>query len=80
MTNVIIDSKYYREKFDDWLAGGKVDYKKRTYYWSARAGCFGWEIEPMKEKNWYDLSEKELKEIIKLIEECIYKHKTNYTC
>lgn len=80
MTNVIIDSKYYREQFDDWLAGGKVDYKKGTYYWYARAGCFGWEIEPMKEKDWYDLSEKELKKIIKLIEECIYKHKTNYTC
>lgn len=80
MINVTIDSKYYREQFDDWLAGGKVDYKRKTYYWSARSACYGWEVEPLKEKDWYDLSEEELKNIFKLIEECICEHKTNYTC
>ena len=76
----MIDSKYYREQFDDWLAGGIVDYKRKTYYWSAQSACYGWEVVPLKEKDWYDLSEKEIKSVFKLIEECIRKHKTNYTC
>jgi hypothetical protein len=80
MVNVIIDSKYYREQFDDWLAGGKVDYKRKTYYWSAREGCLGWEIEIMEDREWCDLSDKELKNIINSIEKCLRRHKTVYTC
>ena len=63
MATVIIDSKYYREQFDDWLAGGKVDYKRETYYWTSRKGCFCWEIEIMEDREWCDLSDKELKNL-----------------
>lgn len=80
--NIIIkiDSKYHRTQFDDYLAGGKVEHKKKIYYWSAQNNNynFGWEIEPVDEKDWDDLSEEESNEIISLIEEYLYIHKTEY--
>ena len=80
MVKIIIDSQYHRDQFDDWLAGGKVEYKRKTYYWSAQNSNygFGWEIEPITEGDWNDISEGEFDTITKLIEGCLYKHKTEY--
>jgi hypothetical protein len=75
---MVINSKYYREQFDDWLAGGKIEYKRGIYYWSARKSNYGWEIEPVREKDWYKFSDKEFNKIITAIEECLYGHKTDY--
>jgi len=80
MLKIIIDSLYYRDQFDDWLAGGKVEYKDKKYYWSAQNDNygFGWEIEPLTENDWNDIAEAEFNEIISLIEKCLYEHKTEY--
>jgi len=50
---ITIDSKYQRDQFDDWLAGGTVEDKGKTYYWSAENSNygFGWEIEPISEED-----------------------------
>ncbi|MBC8276462.1 MAG: hypothetical protein H8E40_16040 [Chloroflexi bacterium] len=75
-----IDCSYHRNQFDDCLAGGEVEYRSRTYYWSAENSNygFGWEIEPIPEENWSDISQEEFNEIIKLIEKCLYEHRTEY--
>ncbi len=78
MINVEINSKYYREQFDDWLAGGMIEYQGKIYYWSARNSYYGWEIEPIREKDWYKFSYEEFNEIIAATEECLYKYKTEY--
>lgn len=83
MTNkvsITIDSKYHRYQFDDCLAGGKVEHKKKIYYWSAQNSNygFGWEIDPINGDNWDDISENKFNEIISLIEECLHIHKTEY--
>ena len=77
---ITIDSKYQRDQFDDWLAGGKVEYKRKTYYWSAQDSNygFGWEIEPTTEEDWNDISEDEFNRITALIEKCLHEHKTEY--
>lgn len=79
--SITIDSKYHRSQFDDWLAGGKAEYKGKTYYWSAQNSNygFGWEIEPVPEENWNNISEDEFNKIITLIEKCLYEYKTEYT-
>lgn len=78
--SVTIDSKYLRSQFDDWLAGGTVEYKEKTYYWSAYNSNygFGWEIQPISEENWNNISEDEFIEIMKFIENCLYEHQTEY--
>jgi hypothetical protein len=78
--SVTVDSKYHRDQFDDWLAGGKVEYEDRRYYWSAQNnGCgFGWEIEPVSEDDWTDIPKDKSNEIIRLIEKCLYQHRTEY--
>ena len=75
---LIIDCSYHRNQFDDWLAGGTVEYKGGRYYWSAQNSNygFGWEIEPITEENWGDIPEEEFNEIAKLIEKCLYAHRT----
>ena len=80
MVAVNIHLRYHREQFDDWLAGGDFCYKGGRYYWSAQDSNygFGWEIEPIAEEDWNDISEDELNEIIKLIEKCLYEHRTEY--
>lgn len=77
---IVIDSKYYRDQFDDWLAGGKAEYKGKTYYWSASNSNygFGWEIEPITEEDWNDIPEDEFNKIIKSIETCLCEHRTEY--
>jgi len=82
MIKIIIDSQYHRAQFDDWLAGGTVKDKGKTYYWSAQDSNygFGWEIEPVAEEDWQDISEDEFNKIINLIESCLYKHQTEYAC
>lgn len=77
---LIIDCSYHRNQFDDWLAGGRVEYKGRRYYWSAQNSNygFGWEIEPIAEDDWNDISEDEFSKITKLIEKCLYEHGTEY--
>lgn len=81
MVKIIIDSLYYRDQFDDWLAGGKVVYKNdKKCYWSAQNNNygFGWEIEPITNDNWYDISEDKFKKIITLIKRCLNEHRTEY--
>ena len=80
MPTIIIDSHYYRNQFDDWLAGGRVEDKGKTYYWSAQDNNygFGWEFEPVTEEDWRHVSEHEFSEIIKLIERCLYEHKSEF--
>ena len=83
MTNkasITIESKYHRDQFDDWLAGGKVEYKGRIYYWSAQDSNygFGWEIEPIDEEDWSNLNQNGCNELIRIIEECLPKHETEY--
>jgi hypothetical protein len=80
MPTIMIDSQYYRNQFDDWLAGGTVEDKGKTYYWSAQDSNygFGWEIEPVTEEDWRDISEDEFSEITKLIERCLWEHKSEF--
>jgi len=77
---VIVDSLYHRHQFDDWLAGGKIDYRNEIYYWIAQNSNygFGWEIEPVTEKDWSDIPKDKFNEIITLIEKCLYEHRTEY--
>jgi len=80
MINIIIDSQYHRDQFDDWLAGGKVEDRRKTYYWSAQnSNCgFGWEIKPVSEEDWANIAEGKLDKIMSLIESCLYEHRTEY--
>jgi len=80
MIKIIIDSQYHRDQFNDWLAGGIVEDKGKTYYWSAQDSNygFGWEIEPVTEDDWDDVSENEFNKIITLVEKCLYEHRTEY--
>jgi hypothetical protein len=77
---ITIDSKYHRSQFDDWLAGGKVEYNERTYYWSAQNSNYGlgWEIQPISEEDWENISESQFNKIIGLIEVCLNKHLSEY--
>jgi hypothetical protein len=81
MLTIIIDSKYYRHQFDDWLAGGTVEYKGKTYCWSAQNSNygFGWEVDPITEEDWSSLDEEEFNELMKIIEKCLYKHENEYS-
>ncbi|KPK89403.1 hypothetical protein AMJ80_09855 [bacterium SM23_31] len=78
--SVTIDSKYHRGQFDDYLSGGKIEYKGKIYYWSAQDSNygFGWEVEPITEEDWSGLDEGEFNELINLIEKCLYEHQTEY--
>ncbi|MDI6760910.1 MAG: hypothetical protein QMD05_08785 [Candidatus Brocadiaceae bacterium] len=80
MLTIIIDSKHHRSQFDDWLAGGTVEYKGRTHYWHAQNSNygFGWEVEPITEEGWNGISEDESNKIIKLIETCLYEYRNEY--
>ncbi|MEW6614473.1 MAG: hypothetical protein AB1401_03230 [Thermodesulfobacteriota bacterium] len=80
MLKITIDSQYYRGQFDDWLAGGKVEYKGRTYYWSAQNSNygFGWEIQPVSEKDWANIAEDTFNKFIGFIERCLYEHRIEY--
>lgn len=77
---VTVDSFYHRDQFDDWLAGGTVEDKGKTYYWSAQDSNygFGWEIEAVTEKDWSDIPKDKSKEVITLIEKCLYAHRAEY--
>jgi len=80
IASITIDSKYHRGQFDDWLAGGKIEYKGKIYYWSAHNNNYGlgWEIEPVNEEDWNNIVEDEFNKIIKFIERCLYEHKIEY--
>jgi len=77
---ITIDSKYHRGGFDDWLAGGRVEYEGKTYYWAAQDSNygFGWEIEPLSEEDWCIIAEEEFNKIIDLVESYLYQHRTEY--
>jgi YHS domain-containing protein len=80
MIKITIDSQYHRAQFDDWLAGGKFEFKGKRYYWSAQNNNygFGWEIEPITEEDWSRFDEDEFNELMKIIEKCLLEHKTEY--
>jgi len=77
---ITIDSKYQRDQFDDWLAGGKVEYKGRIYYWSAQDSNygFGWEVDTIDEEDWDSLDESGFNELLKVIKKSLCGHKTEY--
>ena len=77
MVEIIIDSQYYRNQFDDWLAGEKAKYKKKTYYQDAynSNNGFGWEIEPICKEHWDNIIEDKFTRIVNLIENCLYNNK-----
>jgi len=57
---VVVESLYFRDQFDDWLAGGALRVGSASCRWSAHNNnCgFGWEVEPVdEERGWDDLSE-----------------------
>ncbi|HEX9912854.1 MAG TPA: hypothetical protein VGB01_06380 [candidate division Zixibacteria bacterium] len=78
---VTIDSNYHRYQFDDWLAGGSVEYKGKIYHWFAQNNNYGlgWEIEPISEEDFVNIREEQFDAITKLIERCLNMHKTDYT-
>jgi len=80
MIKITIDSQYHRGEFDDWLAGGKVEYKGKTHHWSAENSNygFGWEIEPVSEEDWANIPEDKFDSIVSLIESCLYQHQAEY--
>lgn len=80
MLTVIIDSKYYRGQFDDWLGGGRAEHRGKTYHWSAQNSNygFGWQIDPISEEDWSDIPDEEFDSIIAAIEKCLYEHRTEY--
>jgi len=75
-----IDSIYYRSQFDDYLAGGSVEFNGGKYYWTARNSNNGfcWEIDPIIEDSWRDISENDFNKINELIEKSLIEHKTDY--
>lgn len=80
MIKITIDLEYHREEFDDWLAAGKVEYERRIYHWSAQNNNygFGWEIQPLSEKDWSKITDGEFNRIIALIGSCCCKHQAEY--
>lgn len=77
---IVIDSKYHRDQFDNWIASGKVEFRGKIYSWSAcdSSNGFGWDIEPVYEREWNDIDEGEYEQIIKLIEKALYLHRSEY--
>lgn len=78
--SVAVNSKYHRDQFDDWLAGGSVEYRGKFYYWSAQDSGygFGWEIDPVTEEDWSNIGEPECEQIAGFIVKCLAMHKTEY--
>lgn len=78
--SITIGSKYHRSQFDDWLAGGSVEYRGKIYHWSADNSNygFGWEIQPVCEEDWADISESEFDKLIRLIELSLDRHGVEY--
>ena len=78
--SITVESKYYRNEFDDWLAGGIINYKGKRYYWSAQDSNygFGWDIETVDDEEGETISEEEFNAIVKLIEKSLYEHKIEY--
>jgi len=78
---VTVDSFYHRHQLDDWLAGGEIQYRGQTYHWAAQDSNygFGWEIEPVTDEDWADVSDSEFDVIATLIEKCLREHRTAYT-
>lgn len=78
--SVAVNSKYHRDQFNDWLAGGSVEYRGKSYYWSAQDSGygFGWEIDPVTEEDWSNISETEYEQIANFIVKCLVMHQTKY--
>jgi len=70
MIRIAIDSQYYRDQFDDWLAVGRVECGNKTCYWSAENSNngFGWDITPLSEDDWEDFDETQLNTILGYIQ------------
>lgn len=79
-TTVTVASLYHRSQFDDWLAGGEIEYGGRRYQWAAQDSGygFGWEIEPVAAEEWAGVSATEFDRIVTLVEGCLRKHRTAY--
>ena len=80
MMTITVDCRYHRDEFDDWLAGGSVEYSGRKFHWAAYDANygFGWEIDPTADEDWDGVSEQEADKILTLIRKCLYQHKTEY--
>ena len=80
MIKITIDSKYFRKQFDDWLAGGTIEFNGKVYYWTAQDSHYGlgWEIEPVTEEDWSDLNEHRFSKFMEIIERFLCEHKSEY--
>lgn len=80
MIKIIINSMYYRHQFDDWLAGGQMEYEGITYHWFGQNNNygFGWEIDPVSPEDWERITEEEFDQISSFIEKSLIKHRTEY--
>lgn len=78
--HVSIESMYHRDQFDDWLAGGRIEINGRTYYWSAQDSNygFGWEMEPVNDDDWIDISEDQFEKIASLVRGCLKEYRVDY--
>lgn len=77
---VNVETKQYRDQFDDRVAGGKVEYRGSIYYWSAEDSNygFGWEVSRITDEDWVNLDESECSELLKFIKICLCEHKIEY--
>jgi hypothetical protein len=80
VVRIVIDSQYHRDQFDDWLAGGRVEYEGRMYHWSGYDSGygFGWEIEPVGLEGWETIAENQFEQVIELIKDCLHKHRREF--
>ena len=80
MIEVIIESYYYREQFEDWLAWGKVVYKDKSNYWEAydSNNGFGWTIKQVHEEDWNKISNKNLDRIVNLIAKSLRSYRNKF--
>jgi len=78
---VVVESLYYREQFDDWLAGGYMRVGSSVCRWSAHNSNygFGWDIEPVDEEwGWSRLSEVEAGQAVAAIQHVLKIHRYEY--
>ena len=80
MIEVIIESYYYREQFEDWLAWGKIEYKDKIHYWEAydSNNGFGWTIKQVHDEVWDKISSKNSAKIVNLIDKSLRSYRNKF--
>jgi len=78
---IVVESLYYREQFDDWLAGGELRVAASVCRWSASSSNYGlgWEVEPVgDEPGRCDLTEEDAEQAIAAVERVLREHRYEY--